>query len=49
METMLELRVRVTRDLHRRLKDKARREHRSLNAQVGYLLEQIAPKAEKAG
>lgn len=37
----MELRVRVTRTLHQKLKERARQEHRSLGSQVEYLLEQL--------
>jgi len=48
MTRTAEVRVRVTKALHARLKEKARSEHRSLGAQLQYMLEQIVP-AETAG
>jgi predicted HicB family RNase H-like nuclease len=38
-DSNVELRVRVAKDLHRKLKERARQERRSLSAQIGYLLE----------
>ena len=47
MENEVRLTIRLPADLHRRLTELARREHRSLNGEMIALLEQATTQAER--